>query len=175
MMFKSIVVGFDGSSHASKALEIGAGFAARDDIPLGIIYVIDAAHMHIPEQARKMGEIERLIEPAQKLVVNFENAPASMMSSMAQAKEDSQAAMFQYADFLVGEAVENCRDAGVTRVESKVMLGDPAEQIVEYARERGAELIVTGSRGFGKLKSLVLGSTSQKIAQISECSCLSIK
>ncbi len=174
-MFKSIVVGFDGSAHASRALEIGVELAARDDIPLGIIYVIDAAHMHIPEQARRMGEIEHVIEPAQRIVVNFENAPATMMSSMAQAKEDSQAAMFQYADFLVGEAVENCRDNGAEQVESKVMLGDPAEQIVEFASERGADLIVTGSRGFGKIKSLVLGSTSQKIAQISECSCLTVK
>lgn len=174
-MFKSIVVGFDGSAHASKALEIGAELAARDDIPLGIIYVIDAAHMHIPEQARKMGEIEHLLEPAQKLVVNFDNAPATIMSSMAQANEDSQAAMFQYADFLVGEAAESCRDSGAAQVESKIMLGDPAEQIVEYASERGADLIVTGSRGFGKLKSLVLGSTSQKIAQLAECSCLTAR
>lgn len=174
-MFKSIVVGFDGSAHASRALEFGADFAAREDIPLGVIFVIDAAHMHVPEEARKMGEIEHLIEPAAKIVVNFENAPATVMSSMAQAKEDSQAAMFQYADFLVGEAVENCRGSGAARVESKVVLGDPAEQIVEYAVERDADLIVTGRRGFGKIKSLVLGSTSQKVQQLAECSCLSVK
>ena len=174
-MFKSIVVGFDGSAHASRALEIGAEFAARDDVPLGIIYVIDAVHTHIPEHARRMGEIERIIEPAQKMVVDFKNAPATTMKSMAQANEEAQAAMLQYADFLVAEAVANCRDHGAAQAESKVMLGDPAEQIVEYASERGADLIVTGSRGFGKLKSLVLGSTSQKIAQLAECSCLTIK
>ncbi len=174
-MFKSIVVGFDGSAHAGRALEIGADIAARDNSALGIIYVIDAAHMHIPEYARKMGEIEHVIEPAQRMVVNFENAPATMMSSMAQANEDSQAALFQYADFLVGEARAHCLDAGAEQVESKVVLGDPAEMIVAFAEERDADLIISGSRGFGKLKSLVLGSTSQKIAQLAGCSCLSVK
>ncbi len=174
-MFKSIVVGFDGSAHASRALEIGAELAARDDLPLGIIHVIDAAHMHIPDEAREMGKIEHLIEPAPRMVVRFENAPAAMMSSMAQAHEDSQTAMFQYADFLVGEAVRNCRDSGAMRSESEVKLGDPADQIVRYARERGADLIITGSRGLGKIKRLVLGSTSQKIAQLAKCSCLTVK
>ena len=174
-MFKSIVVGFDGSAHASRALEIGAGLAARDDISLGIVYVIDAAHMHIPEEARKMGEIEHLIEPAPKMIVNFENAPATMISSVTQASEDSQAAMFQYADFLVAEAVANCRDSGAARTEGKISLGDPAEKIVEYASDCGADLIITGSRGFGKIKSLLHGSTSQKIAQLASCSCLTVK
>lgn len=174
-MFKSIVVGFDGSAHATRALEIGADISQRENAALGIIYVIDAAHMHLPEESRRMGEIEHLIEPAPKMMVNFENAPATMVSSMARASEDSQAALFQYADYLVGEAVASCQEAGAKNAESKVVLGDPAEQIIEYARERNADLIITGSRGFGKLKTLLLGSTSQKINQLAECSCLTMK
>jgi nucleotide-binding universal stress UspA family protein len=112
-MFKSIVVAFDGSAHASKALEIGAGLASQAQIPLGIIYVIDRSHMSIPEEMRKMGEIEHLIEPAEKMVVRFENAPASMMSSLAQANADSQAAMFHYADFLVEQAGNSAKSEGV--------------------------------------------------------------
>jgi nucleotide-binding universal stress UspA family protein len=114
-MFKSIVVAFDGSAHASKALEIGAGLASQAQIPLGIIYVIDRSHMSIPEEMRKMGEIEHLIEPAEKMVVRFENAPASMMSSLAQANADSQAAMFHYADFLVEQAGNSAKSEGVRR------------------------------------------------------------
>ncbi len=174
-MFKSIVVGFDGSAHAARALDLGAEFAARDGSALGIVYVIDAAHMQIPEQARKMGEIEHVIEPAPRLVVDFDNAPATMMHTMAQAQEDSQAAMLQYAEFIVGEAAAHCRDSGAEEVDSQVLFGDPAETIVEFAAGRGADLIISGSRGLGKLKSLVLGSTSQKIAQLAGCSCLTVK
>ena len=173
-MFKSIVVGFDGSAHAARALEIGAELASRDDLPLVVAYVIDPNHTHIPEQMRQMGEIEHVIEPVPKMMVNLENAPATMMSSMAQANQDSQAALFQYADYLVDTAAADCREAGAKQVETQVLQGDPAETIVELAQQRGADLIITGCRGFGRVKRLLLGSTSQKINQLADCSCLTV-
>ena len=54
-MFKSIVVAFDGSAHAGKALEIGATLAAQEQAALGIIYVVDASHMEISPEIRKHG------------------------------------------------------------------------------------------------------------------------
>ena len=71
--------------------------------------------------------------------------------------------------------LESAREAGASTVESKVVLGDPAEEIVAYARDRKADLIITGSRGLGKLKSFVLGSTSNKVTQLADCSCLTVK
>ena len=174
-MFKSIVVAFDGSVHSSKALEIGATLAGHENISLGIIYVIDVSHMKIPEEMRKMGEIEHIIEPMPRMLVNLENAPESMLSSMAQTSSDSEKAMFQYADFLVGQARENAEQHGAKNVEARAVLGDPADEVVAFARDRNADLIICGSRGFGKLKSLLLGSTSQKVGQLAECSCLTVK
>ncbi len=174
-MFKSIVVAYDGSAHAGKALALGAEIVGGDKIPLGIIYVVDSSRMHIPEEMRKFGEVEHLIDSTPAMVVNFQDAPAAMMSSMAQASADTQSAMFQYADFLLGQAQQSLIDVGVQQVDYKVELGDPAEQIVAYASDRDADLIITGSRGFGKLKSLLLGSTSHKITQLAPCSCLTVK
>ncbi|MCP4391227.1 MAG: universal stress protein [Gammaproteobacteria bacterium] len=174
-MFKSIVVAFDGSALASRALDIGIDLAHQNEIPLGIIYIIDSSNMHIPEEMRKMGEVEHLIDPAPRMVLNLENAPVTMMSSLAQADADSQAAMFQYADFLVEHAAKGANEAGVVEVEVKTVLGDPAEEVVAFAKHRQADLILCGCRGFGKLKSLLLGSVSHKIAQIAECSCLTVK
>ena len=174
-MFKSIVVAFDGSALARRALDIGTDLACQNKSPLGIIYIIDSSNMHIPEEMRKMGEVEHLIDPAPRLMVNLENAPASMMSSMAQASSDSQAAMFQYADFLVDQAKNSAKENGVAEVEARAVIGDPAEEVVAFARDRQADLIISGCRGFGKLKSLLLGSVSNKIAQLAECSCLTVK
>jgi nucleotide-binding universal stress UspA family protein len=47
--------------------------------------------------------------------------------------------------------------------------------VVAFAIDRNADLIVCGSRGFGRMKSLLLGSTSHKIAQLAQCSCLTVK
>jgi len=174
-MFKSIVVAYDGSPHSGRALEIGTDLAKQGKIPLGIIFVVERHHLYIPGEVRKMGEVEHLIDPTPKMMVNFENAPATMMSSMAQADTDSQAAMFQYADFVVDQAQRHARDEGVNEVESSVVMGYPAEKIVAFARDRKADLIITGSRGFGKLKSLVLGSTSHRVTELAKCSCLIVK
>ena len=174
-MFKSIVVGFDGSIHSSRGLEVGAELAAQYDIPLGIIFVVDDSHLSFPRELKQMLEIEHLIEPMPKMLVNLENAPASMMDSMTQASADSERAMFQYADFLVGQASEIARKAGVSQIEPRVKLGSPAEEIAAFAKERDADLVITGCRSFGKIKSLVLGSTSSKVGQLVECSCLTIK
>ena len=174
-MFKSIVVAFDGSLHSSRALEIGATLAGQENIPLGIIYVVDSAHMQVPGYLRKMSETEHLIEPAPQMVINIENAPATMMSALSDANADSQAAMFHYSDFLVEQAHQHAKHFGAKNIESKVVLGNPAEEIVEYAQDRKADLIITGCRGFGKLKSLVLGSTSNRVTQLAKCSCLTVK
>jgi nucleotide-binding universal stress UspA family protein len=47
--------------------------------------------------------------------------------------------------------------------ETDLLEGDPAEQILELARARGADLIVVGSRGRGAIAEALLGSVSQAI------------
>ena len=174
-MFKSIVVAFDGSVHSSKALEIGAMLAARDQAALGIIYVIDAGHMQIPSEMRKMGEIEHIIEPMPRMVIDFEDAPVNLVSTIAQNSADSEKAMLQYADFLIDQARKSAREYGVQDLDARAVVGNPAEEVVAFAKDCEADLIVCGSRGFGRLKSMLLGSTSHKITQLAECSCLTTR
>ncbi len=174
-MFDSIVVAYDGSAHAGKALEVGAMLAARDKSSLGIIYAIEVEHMQLPVELRKMGEIEHIIEPMPSFQIDMKGAPDNLTRTMAEASADSEKAMLQFADYLVGQAHESARNRGVENIDSRAVLGSSAEEVVDYARERNADLIICGSRGFGRLKSLLLGSTSQKIAQLAECSCLTIR
>jgi len=46
----------------------------------------------------------------------------------------------------------------------------PADEILELAREVGAELIVVGSHGLTGLERLLIGSTSEKIVREAGCS-----
>ena len=88
-MFKSIIVAFDGSADAGKALEIGARLAVQEQAPLGIIYVVDASHMELSPEIRKMGEIEHTIEPMPRMVVNLETAPVNLARTMAHTSVDA--------------------------------------------------------------------------------------
>ena len=54
------------------------------------------------------------------------------------------------------------RQAGVS-YSPQILHGDPADAVLDVAREVGADLIVVGARGHSALRDLVLGSTSNAI------------
>ena len=174
-MFKSIVVAYDGSVHAGRALQTGARLAEREQASLGIIYIIDSGYAELSDELRKMGEVEHIIEPVPRMVMDFQSVPSNLVDTMGQVSFDSENAMLQYAEFLLGEARKSALDCGVQDIDIKAVPGNPAEGVVDYACERDADLIVCGSRGLGRVKSLLLGSTSHKITQLAQCSCLTVK
>jgi nucleotide-binding universal stress UspA family protein len=53
--------------------------------------------------------------------------------------------------------------------------GSPAEQIVEAAREWGANLIVIGSHGRSGVPRLILGSVAEKVLHLARCPVLIVK
>lgn len=61
------------------------------------------------------------------------------------------------------------------KVETAVMEGDPASNILGYAEKGGFDMIVMGSRGLGKFRGMVLGSTSRKVLQSAKCPVLIVK
>jgi nucleotide-binding universal stress UspA family protein len=58
---------------------------------------------------------------------------------------------------------------------SKLLHGDPATEIVEYAEVLGADLIVVGSRGHGALASVLLGSVSRGVVARSQRAVLVVR
>lgn len=62
----------------------------------------------------------------------------------------------------MAEAAKLFRDAGLD-VQEVILTGDPADIIIDYARDRQVDKIVMGSRGMGALKSLIPGSVAYKV------------
>ena len=56
-----------------------------------------------------------------------------------------------------------------------VRSGQPAEEIIDAAREIGANLVVVGSHGLGTVKRFLLGSVSNKVLRYAHCSVLIAK
>jgi nucleotide-binding universal stress UspA family protein len=61
------------------------------------------------------------------------------------------------------------------RIEIKVLHGDPAERISEYADYSKSDLIIVGSKREGALRKAVLGSVSGSLANKSKKSVLIVK
>ncbi|HEV2876580.1 MAG TPA: universal stress protein [Nitrososphaeraceae archaeon] len=61
------------------------------------------------------------------------------------------------------------------RIESKLMKGDAASNILNYSKKEDYDTIIMGRRGTGKLRQLVLGSTSTKVLNHSDCTVVIVK
>ena len=131
--------------------------------------------MAMPGGLRQLAESEHLMEPVSMVSINFESAPAEVMQTMTENAAKSQRAMHQFADYMIEQARRIASEAGVKDVKTVIVDGNPAKEIIAFANNREADLIVIGSRGFGALKSLALGSTSNKVTNLADCTCLTVK
>lgn len=54
-------------------------------------------------------------------------------------------------------------------------IGEPAREIVKYAKESGVDLIVMGTRGQSEVSTLLLGSNAQKVLSLTTVPVLLLK
>ncbi|MFZ2302099.1 MAG: universal stress protein [Gallionella sp.] len=66
-------------------------------------------------------------------------------------------------------------DAAALPYQYHISIGTPAEAIVQYANEQGADQIVMGRQGQGGLQALLLGSVVNKVLHLANCPVLLIK
>lgn len=69
----------------------------------------------------------------------------------------------------VWEVVDPVIDELGVPVEKVTLEGYAADQLVDYCDQVGADLLVVGTRGRGKLVSTLLGSTSTRAVQSANC------
>ena len=86
-----------------------------------------------------------------------------------------------YRDYLTKQAQkmldstkESCEKQGV-QFSSKILNGNPASEIAEFAEKENVDLVIVGSRGLGGLRGKVLGSVPNSIVHESKVSVLVVK
>lgn len=133
---KLILVAYDGTDAAKKALARAAGIKADG---YGIVSVAPTV--------ASVGRSAGAVDPTDGVDVH-----------RAEAAEGQ--AMFA--------------EHGIT-AEVLVAVGDPGHAICEVAREKGADLIVVGSRDLHGIKKVLLGSVSSYVAGHSPCDVLIVR
>ena len=74
--------------------------------------------------------------------------------------------MIQDATLVLGSDVE---------VQSELLFGPPAENILKVAEARACDLIIIGTRGLSLIEGLLLGSQAQKVINHARCPVLVVK
>ena len=139
-MFRSIVVGTDGSDTAGKAVEEAIDLAKA----VGAALCVVCAYEPVPKA--------RLREEARQT--------PSDLQWMVNPREE--------VDETLSEAADLVRAAGV-EVETFAREGAPADAILDVAEERGSDLIVLGNKGMTGAKRFLLGSVPNKISHHAPC------
>ena len=60
-------------------------------------------------------------------------------------------------------------------IRTEVVVGHPAEQIVRYAKERNADMIIIGQKGKSQVETWLLGSVSKRVATHAPCNVTIVK
>jgi nucleotide-binding universal stress UspA family protein len=138
-----VLLAIDGSPHSHAAL---VEFASRP-WPRGTeVQILTVVHSSIP----------LLLDPA------FLAAAAHMEQTLDRRRDAP--ALVEAAASIVRAADSNIS------VTTKIVDGVPKDAIVEEARSWGADLIVLGSHGYGRVRRVLLGSVAAAVVATAPCS-----
>lgn len=142
MKVDTIVVGFDGSDNARRALETAMELVSEE----GVVHVVTAFHMRSAAQTAEM---------MASLPEEFRGA-FDLMEGPRTHLHDAEALLEHRGVGHEGHLVED----------------EPASAILDVAEEVGADLVVVGSRGLGRVARFLRGSVSTRVASHAKTSFL---
>jgi nucleotide-binding universal stress UspA family protein len=145
-MFRSIVVGTDGSQTASEAVRQAVELAKDIGAKIQLVSAYEPV-------------------PASRLREEKRDAPEDLQW-MVNPREE--------VDNTLSEAADIVKEAGVN-VESFARQGDPADAIHDVAEETDADRIVVGNKGLTGAQRFLLGSVPNKVSHHAPCSVLIIR
>jgi nucleotide-binding universal stress UspA family protein len=148
-MLEKILLATDGSASSRKALEFAVEMAARYDAQVYILHVIST--MEIPVDVLEYVSAEDIEDP-----------PASVY-------------LEKIGQRIIRQSENECRITGCENIHTVVLRGDPADMIIEFAKEKHIDVIILGSRGFRGIKGKLLGSVSRKVSHAALCTCIIVK
>lgn len=173
-MFKHILCPMDGSDHANKALRVAADLAGKYDAHLSVIHVL--LRNEDPTELKRFAEIEGLTRKVGPEINQLMGVDSRVeIARIRDAQTISTGVLADIAEHIVEAAKSDAESSGVADVSTTVLDGDPARRILDYAKRKDVDCIVMGSRGLNDIKALILGSVSQKVSNLSTCTCIAVK
>ncbi len=148
IIMKKMVVAYDGSDASKKAVDMALKCVNSDD-EVTILTVV-------PAELAESSFTKMLL-------------PTIDLSSIVKSgsfKEKAMDSLSKVAKELEGK---------VSKVDAAVESGDPADEILMFAKRREADIIVLGYKGYGKEGRFLLGSVADKVVRHSSKSVIVVR
>jgi nucleotide-binding universal stress UspA family protein len=150
-MTRAIVIGYDGTDVADRALARAAELAERFDSRVVVLTV--GRSVGIPRPALVPGTLDALI-PAGPMTSAF--PPESTLPPMEEPDEPTMRTLERARGILSARGIDADYVSAV---------GDPAEVLLQAADEHDADLVVVGSRERGFLERLLGDGVDEELAR----------
>ena len=98
------------------------------------------------------------------------NAPRSTFTDFVTAQPITEKAEWSELKERIFYVIEKIAGEEDVLLETAVVYGDPAEELIHFAQKEEVDVIVIGSTGKGFLKRKFLGSVSHKVVRDAKCS-----
>jgi nucleotide-binding universal stress UspA family protein len=150
--FRRMLVAVDGSENSKRAARIAVELAEKFGAQLDVLHVVP-----------------RLVFESTPVSLTRVPVPATGYGRLyAEARKE--------AEKYVGDVVSEARARGVL-AKGDVLEDKPSivETIIEYSKNEKVDLIVTGTRGQGGFKKLLIGSVSSGVVAHAECPVLVVR
>lgn len=159
MLYKNILVAFDGSDPSREALVVAKDLIGDD--PAATMHVLSV----VPLGALGIGnDVSGLPTPAmQQLFPDMEAYETAIERAKSMSIESMRDALKDLLDGVVCEVIPKA-----------VIATKPAEGICEYAEKASIDMIVMGRRGLGALRAM-LGSVSYSVLQETSIPVVTVK
>lgn len=115
--------------------------------------------------ARFAAELAGALGVPMRLFYVFPAASVEVIGMAGMSRDDIDQAAQAAAQRAFDATRKSLGDALPGDMGEDTSIGDPAEEIVRYAEDDPGVMVVMGRRGLSRMKSLVLGSVSDKVSR----------
>ncbi len=144
---EKILVPYDDSKFAKKALEYAKEIAKREEAKIFLLNVVDE-HEYL--HGAILAELEddyKVRDTIHRFIKSEVIGEKKRLVKIAHSNEDKK-----------------------NKIHHHVIKGNPIEAILEYSKARKIDLIIIGSQGLKGIEKIkALGSTSRKISELAKC------
>ena len=139
-MANKILVPIDGSEHAFNAIRFAADAVRRSGAEVHFLHVVRKTK--IPQELDDYIRVEQITEPPLEVYRNL------------------------MGNHIISAAEKTAKENGIKPAETSILLGDPADVIVAYAKANHIDTIVMGSQGLGNVSSRVCSRATHQTCVI---------